>query len=126
MRRRCLALALPVLLVAPSARALEPPPAPPPYQSPGMRLAGIVLTSVAAASIVAGSITLAATARASRDDVQAAGVTYGGLALGAGVLGAVVGIPMWVVGSRPPPPTASRLVPTIAIGPGSGVLRWMF
>lgn len=126
MRRRALALALPVLLIAASARAADPPPAAQPYQSPSMRIAGIVLTSVAAASVVAGSLTMALTAHASSDAVQNPGVTYGGLALGTGVLLGVIGVPMWVVGSRPRAPSSSLLQPEIAVGPLGGTLRWSF
>jgi hypothetical protein len=124
MRRRALAFALPVLLLAPTARAAEPPA----YQSPSMRIAGIVLTSIAAASIAAGSVTIALTAHASSDDAQHAGVTYGGLGIGTGVLMAAIGIPCWVVGSRSPaqPTTSIHLRPEAFIGPTSATLRWRF
>jgi len=129
MRRCGLALAVSALLLAPAARAADPPAAPalPAYQSPGMRIAGIVLTSVAAAGIAAGAVTIALTARAGSEDVRLSGINYGGLGIGAGVLFGVTGVPLWVVGSRPPgPPSASLRRPEIAIGPAACSLRWTF
>lgn len=91
-----------------------------------MRIAGIVLTSLAAAGIAAGSITLAVTARSSSEDVRVSGVSNGGLAIGVGVLLGVIGIPMWVVGSRAPAQPSASARPVITVGPASASLRWTF
>jgi hypothetical protein len=45
-----------------------------------------------------------------------------------GVLTAVAGIPLFVIGSRQVParPGLGNLAPTVAVGAGSGSLRWNF
>jgi hypothetical protein len=50
-----------------------------------------------------------------------------GLMVG-GVLTAVAGIPLFVIGSRQVParPGLGNLAPTVAVGAGSGSLRWSF
>jgi hypothetical protein len=48
--------------------------------------------------------------------------------LTAGLLTSVVGIPLFVIGSKrvPAPTTADKLVPQVSLGVGNGSLRWTF
>jgi hypothetical protein len=125
-------------LVAPAAHA-EPPLAPAPmlapappapisrYRSETMRTTGIVLTSVAIATLVGGG---------------AWGLTVLGSENGAGFLGGVmimmplsaviaaVGVPLWVVGAKPPESSAIRVpawaMPRVVAGPRQALVRWTF
>ena len=100
----------------------------PRYRNNGMRIAGIVLTSVASAMLVAGLTAMAIDLSGgplSDPDFKVLTVWVGApLMLGSTVV-AGVGIPLWVVGARPPegapPPTSA---PSVAIGPGGLSLRF--
>lgn len=74
-----------------------------------MRIAGIVLTSIASAALVSGIV------------CQATLPNSGGVSLvisvpqiGLSTVIAAVGVPLWVVGAKPP-----EVAPAVSIGPGS-------
>ena len=127
------------LLSTSAARAQQaaPPPAwtmqaPPRYRNPSMRVAGIVLTSIGSAALAAGLIvtTLDLTVWNHNCD-ESCGLVAGliGLPLvGGSALFAGIGIPLWVVGSRPPAGQAALpgWVPTPVPARNGAGLRWTF
>lgn len=119
-------------LAAPSAEL--PPPAPPRYRSEGMRAAGIVITSFAAASLLAGTAVVGVGIGLGSQPHSEQGSNAGSVLLFAigpllGVSSAVlasVGIPLWVIGAKPPRDQAVGLLPAVSVGPTGGTLRWSF
>jgi hypothetical protein len=130
---------LAVTLASPPASALER------YRNNAMRVSGIVLTSIGAALLVGGVVMIATdhSAYPSCTDLCGFSATMGEIVmLPASVLFAGVGVPLWVVGARPPataqllPPAVPRVsiarLPGLAPGappraaPAVGTLSWTF
>jgi hypothetical protein len=102
-----------------------PAPASPRYRSPAMRTSGMVLTAIASAHLVAGFSLMGAATQFGQIDHGGGGpfprktvtaITGIGFLAVSGVL-YIIGVPLWVVGAKPPEgPVASER-------PG---LRWAF
>jgi hypothetical protein len=92
----------------------SPDPDPPPrYRNNAMRIAGIVLTSIASAMVVGAAIGVGVDLATSRSQYAGLrGLIIGGAALGGSGVFAGVGIPLWVVGARPPEPAGIAIVAT--------------
>lgn len=115
----------PAALAQPGPMPMPPPPVmiePPKHRNPAMMIAGIVLTSIGSAALIGGVVTTVAYSRA---DSPFGVVLIGLPLLGGSLLFAGVGVPLWVVGASAPP-AHTPLLPSLAVGPGSGTLRWAF
>ncbi|APR78470.1 Hypothetical protein A7982_03817 [Minicystis rosea] len=119
----------PPLTRAPGSTWQQPMPLPPAYAASapryrdnGMRIAGIVLTSVASAMLIAGLTVMALDLSGgplSDPDFNVLTVWVGApLMLGSTVV-AGVGVPLWVVGARPP-----ASAPSLMLHPGRLSLRF--
>ena len=110
--------------------APEPPPEPPEpqYRHPGMRMAGIVLTSMGIVTLTAGGV-WGLTALTGENGAGFLGGVL--LMMPLSTVIAAVGVPLWVVGAKPPLPQAATVVPSwalpsVAAGPRQVTLRWTF
>ncbi|APR78471.1 Hypothetical protein A7982_03818 [Minicystis rosea] len=98
----------------------------PKYRNNGMRVAGIVLTSFASALMAAGLITMAIDLGGGSGEWRGLVTLVLGVPLmGGSTIFAGIGIPLWMVGGRPPegaaPPTSAA---SLGIGPGGLALRF--
>jgi hypothetical protein len=122
---------------SPPPPASEPPPAPRPvapvYRNGTMRTAGIVLTGIGVALAVAGGAALgwglAQTGGLGLNGIG--GDLVGSFFLGGSAVIAAIGVPLWVIGAKPPQPEAAAAIPAWAVpavgaGPRSVTLRWSF
>jgi hypothetical protein len=120
--------------LAPLANPSEAPPLRL-RRSEGMRTGGIVLTAVASAALAIGTplfaVGVAGVNQSRLGDSTFIGSTTNvavglSMMLGSALL-ASVGVPLWVVGSRPrsaPVPRAAWTLPALLVSPSGMALRW--